>query len=127
MQNNPENTLQDAAKQQRDNAFDAWQKADQHLFQCLVAALSVTGRICTGDWTAATKDLDLAPESLVNELNSIPMPESLSVSIAAAHGMLVKALNVYVESMAASADYLAAEDSLAAHLSGVNQAGEVSH
>lgn len=127
MQNNPENTLQDAAKQQRDNAFDAWQKADQQLFQCLVAALSVTGRLCTDDWTAATKDLDLAPETLVEGLNAIPMPDSLNVSIAAAHVMLVNALNVYVESMAASADYLAAEDALAGHLNGVSQAGEVSH
>ena len=127
MQNKPENTPPDTAVQQRDNAFDAWQKADQKLFQYLVAALSVTGRLCTDDWVAATEDLHLAPDAMIEHFDSIPMPESLNVSIAAAHVMVVNALNMYVEAMAASADYLAAEDTLAEHLNGVNQAGEVSH
>ncbi|WP_374258321.1 hypothetical protein [Aquabacterium sp.] len=127
MQKTPKNTLQDVAKQERDKAFDAWQKADQRLFQCLVAALSVTGRICTDEWTTASEDLSIAPDALLDELGAIPLPDSLQVSIAAAHVMLVQALNVCVESMAASADYLAAEDTLAGHLNGVSQAGEVSH
>lgn len=127
MQNKPENTPPDAAVQQRDNAFDAWQKADQKLFQYLVAALSVTGRLCTDDWASATEDLHLAPDTMIEHFDSIPMPESLNVSIAAAHVMVVNALNMYVEAMAASADYLAAEDTLAERLNGVSQAGEVSH
>lgn len=121
MQNNPQTTPLDTAKRKRDAAFDAWQKADQHHFQCLVSALSVTGRLCTSDWLAATKDLGLAPDTLVDELDSIPMPDSLNVSISAIHGMLVKALSVYVEGLAASSDYLAAEERLTELLSGAGQ------
>ena len=97
------------------------------MFQCLVAALSVTGRNCTDDWLGATEGLGLAPDALVDQLESVTLPDSHYVSLAATHVMLVQALNVYVEALSASADYLAAEESVADHLNGVAQAGEVSH
>lgn len=127
MQNNPQTTPLDAAKQKRDAAFDAWQQADQQLFQCLVTALSVTGRNCTPDWLSSAAGLDKVPDWLVEHLESVELPENQYLSLAATHVMLVQALNVYVEALSASADYLAAEESVTDHLNGVSQAGEVSH